>query len=95
MTVLTSMVDTDLVRSVADAAAGDEVAFARIVAAHHEDMRRVCVVVTGDPHLWPVDLGYSCPAWQPRPVPLSDIFPTPSSAPKVLTPQQRRAVTGS
>ena len=30
------------------AAAGDEVAFAGIVAAHHEDMRRVCVVVAGD-----------------------------------------------
>lgn len=30
------------------AAAGDDVAFARIVQAHHEDMRRVCVVMTGD-----------------------------------------------
>ena len=30
------------------AAAGDEVAFASIVSAHHEDMRRVCIVVAGD-----------------------------------------------
>lgn len=30
------------------AASGDDVAFARIVAAHHEDMRRVCAVVCGD-----------------------------------------------
>ena len=33
---------------VASAAAGDETAFGRIVAAHHDDMRRVCVVVCGD-----------------------------------------------
>ena len=33
---------------VTPAAAGDEVAFGRIVAAYHDDMRRVCVVVCGD-----------------------------------------------
>jgi DNA-directed RNA polymerase specialized sigma24 family protein len=33
---------------IARAASGDEVAFARIVAEHHEDMRRVCAVVCGD-----------------------------------------------
>jgi RNA polymerase sigma factor (sigma-70 family) len=44
---LARAVDRDLIRVVASAAAGDDVAFARIVAAHHEDMRRVCVVVTG------------------------------------------------
>ena len=33
---------------IASAAAGDEIAFAAIVSAHHEDMRRVCAVVTGD-----------------------------------------------
>lgn len=32
----------------ASAAAGDELAFGRIVEAYHEDMRRVCVVVVGD-----------------------------------------------
>lgn len=32
---------------VAAAAAGDEAAFAAIVGAHHEDMRRVCVVIVG------------------------------------------------
>jgi len=37
-----------LLRSVADAAAGDESAFARIVAAHHDDMVRVCQVITRD-----------------------------------------------
>jgi RNA polymerase sigma-70 factor (ECF subfamily) len=40
-------VDRDLEGVVASAAAGDDVAFARIVAAHHDDMRRVCVVVAG------------------------------------------------
>jgi len=33
---------------VATAAGGDQVAFARIVAAHHEDMVRVCYVITRD-----------------------------------------------
>lgn len=30
------------------AAAGDEIAFRRIIAAHHEDMRRVCLAIAGD-----------------------------------------------
>jgi len=33
---------------IASVAAGDEMAFASIVRLHHEDMRRVCVVVAGD-----------------------------------------------
>ena len=33
---------------IASAVAGDEYAFARIVAAYHEDMRRVCSFVTRD-----------------------------------------------
>ena len=33
---------------VTPAAAGDEVAFGHIVAAYHDDMRRVCVVICGD-----------------------------------------------
>ena len=32
----------------ASAAAGDEIAFRRIIAAHHEDMRRVAAYVAGD-----------------------------------------------
>ena len=32
----------------ASAAAGDEIAFRRIIAAHHEDMRRVCRAIAGD-----------------------------------------------
>jgi len=47
---------------VESAASGDEVAFARIVAAHHADMTRVCFVVCGDVELaregvqaaWPI-----------------------------------------
>jgi RNA polymerase sigma factor (sigma-70 family) len=48
MTVLTSRLGDahgDLVRA---AAAGDEAAFTRIVAAHHDDMVRVSFVVCGD-----------------------------------------------
>lgn len=50
-------------RSVVVAAiAGDTMAFARIVRAHHDDMARVCQVVCGDPDLaqdaaqaaWPI-----------------------------------------
>jgi RNA polymerase sigma factor (sigma-70 family) len=37
----------DIEGLLASAAAGDEAAFASIVGAHHEDMRRVCVVVVG------------------------------------------------
>src|SRR3954465_10403999 len=44
------------------AAAGDTMAFARIVQAHHDDMARVCQVITGDPDMaqdaaqaaWPI-----------------------------------------
>jgi RNA polymerase sigma-70 factor, ECF subfamily len=44
--------DPDALRSmVASAATGDEVAFARIVAAHHDDMARVAFVVCGDVEL--------------------------------------------
>ena len=32
----------------ASAAAGDEIAFRRIIAEHHEDMRRVCLAISGD-----------------------------------------------
>lgn len=43
------MTDPDALRGmVASAASGDEVAFARIVAAHHDDMARVSFVVCGD-----------------------------------------------
>ena len=34
--------------TVADAAAGDAAALSRIVAAHHDDMARVCFVICGD-----------------------------------------------
>lgn len=45
---MTQATDRELVQDVADAAAGDEYAFARIVAVYHEDMRRVCSFVTRD-----------------------------------------------
>jgi RNA polymerase sigma factor (sigma-70 family) len=44
-----AVIDNESLRSaVAKAAHGDEVAFARIVAAHHDDMARVAFVVCGD-----------------------------------------------
>ena len=42
------MEDDALRGTVARAAGGDEVAFARIVSAHHDDMARVAFVVCGD-----------------------------------------------
>ena len=33
---------------IASAAAGDEIAFRRLIAEHHEDMRRVCAYIAGD-----------------------------------------------
>ncbi len=44
-------IDTDLGGTVASAVAGDDLAFERIVATHHEDMRRVCVVMSHDDEL--------------------------------------------
>ena len=40
--------DENFAGAVAQAAAGDEVAFARIVQAHHDDMTQVCFVICGD-----------------------------------------------
>ena len=41
-------VEPDLSGAVESAVAGDDLAFERIVEAHHEDMRRVCVVMCHD-----------------------------------------------
>lgn len=51
MEVMTRTGGRELRGVIALAAAGDEVAFARIVAAYHEDMRRVCVFVARDESL--------------------------------------------
>jgi len=48
MTVMTSSAVDEATALIASVAAGDEMAFASIVRLHHEDMRRVCVVVAGD-----------------------------------------------
>jgi RNA polymerase sigma factor (sigma-70 family) len=48
MAVMTSSPAEEASALIASAAAGNAVAFASIVKAHHEDMRRVCVVVAGD-----------------------------------------------
>ena len=48
MAVMTSRAVEEASALIASVAAGDEQAFASIVSAHHEDMRRVCVVVAGD-----------------------------------------------
>ena len=43
-----SAADKDLAAVVATAATGDDIAFARIVDAYHDDMRRVCAFITRD-----------------------------------------------
>ena len=48
MEAVTRSTDFDLGATVASAVAGDELAFARLVAAYHEDMRRVCSFITRD-----------------------------------------------
>jgi RNA polymerase sigma factor (sigma-70 family) len=48
MAVITTRTGDETESRIASAAAGDTAAFASIVAAYHEDMRRVCVVVAGD-----------------------------------------------
>jgi RNA polymerase sigma-70 factor (ECF subfamily) len=51
MTVLSSRLGNVVGDLVTQAAAGDEAAFSRIVAAHHDDMIRVSFVVCGDADL--------------------------------------------
>ena len=48
MATVRVLVDGDLAGVVAQAVAGDEAAFARIIQAHHDDMTRVCFVICGD-----------------------------------------------
>jgi len=49
MEAVSRLVDRQQTDVVAAAAAGDEIAFRRIIAAHSEDMRRVCLAFSGDP----------------------------------------------
>ena len=51
MEVMTEALRGELHRAVESAAAGDEVAFGHIVAAYHDDMRRVCRFITRDDSL--------------------------------------------
>ncbi len=49
----------------AQATAGDQAAFARIVRAHHDDMTRVCFVICGDLDLADEAVGAAWPiAWR-------------------------------
>jgi RNA polymerase sigma-70 factor (ECF subfamily) len=48
MDAMPSVADEDLAGIVATAATGDDFAFARIVDAYHDDMRRVCAFITRD-----------------------------------------------
>jgi DNA-directed RNA polymerase specialized sigma24 family protein len=48
MEAVTRVAQHDASDLIASAAAGDEYAFRRIIAAHHDDMRRVCMYVAGD-----------------------------------------------
>jgi RNA polymerase sigma factor (sigma-70 family) len=51
MELMANTTDADLRGVIRSAVSGDEVAFARIVAAYNDDMRRVCVVITRDEQL--------------------------------------------
>jgi RNA polymerase sigma-70 factor (ECF subfamily) len=65
MTSISSPMDDSLANSVAQAAAGDEAAFARIVRAHHADMMRVCFVICGDLDVADEAVGAAWPiAWR-------------------------------
>lgn len=51
MGVMAQVADRDVVGIVESAAAGDEIAFGRIVAAYHDEMCRVCAYISGDDQL--------------------------------------------
>lgn len=48
MGAMTGVARRDLEGTVASAVSGDDIAFARLVEAYHEDMRRVCAFVARD-----------------------------------------------
>jgi DNA-directed RNA polymerase specialized sigma24 family protein len=48
MGVMTDVGPIEARQTIASAAAGDQVAFARIVAAHHSEMVRICHSVSRD-----------------------------------------------
>jgi RNA polymerase sigma-70 factor (ECF subfamily) len=48
MEAVTRMADGAVGDALASAAAGDELAFRRIIADQYEDMRRVCLAISGD-----------------------------------------------
>lgn len=48
MGAMTRTVEQSLTRVITSAVAGDDMAFARIVAAHEAEMYRICVAVCGD-----------------------------------------------
>ena len=48
MEAVTRLAQHDAGDLIASAAAGDEFAFRSIIAAHHDDMRRVCMYIAGD-----------------------------------------------
>ena len=48
MEALTRLAHHDAGDLIKSAAAGDESAFRRIIATHHDDMRRVCQAISGD-----------------------------------------------
>jgi RNA polymerase sigma-70 factor (ECF subfamily) len=65
MTSIPSHMEESLASAVAQATAGDEAAFARIVRAHHSDMTRVCFVICGDLDLADEAVGAAWPiAWR-------------------------------
>lgn len=48
MEVVTRMAAREQTDVLASASAGDQIAFRRIIAEHHDDMRRVCAYIAGD-----------------------------------------------
>ena len=48
MEAVTRMATRQQADTLASAAAGDEIAFQHIIAAHHEDLRRVCQAISGN-----------------------------------------------
>jgi len=48
MEAMTGIADHELTQALASATAGDDVAFVRIVAAHHGEMHRICAFICRD-----------------------------------------------
>ena len=76
--------------TVADAAAGDADALARIVGAHHNDMARICYVICGDQEMAQDAVQAACSSGSSRPFMTSLTFTIAAAKLRMGAPARAR-----